>query len=300
MNTSLTDTKVDAAAAEAARVKTLRDYEVLDTPPEESFDRLTRTAAYLFDTPIALVSLIDEDRQWFKSRYGLETMYTAREMAFCDYTIQSDEVLIVPDATQDPRFENNPLVTGAPFIRFYIGAPLIARDGRRLGSLCVIDTKTRNLPVPSQVARLQDLAAAVIDVMELRQAVLREKFADAQRDVDRQQQFYRKTPAMLHSINQGSRIIEVSDYWCEKLGYRRSDVIGRLFTDFLTEESRTFAIETELPEFFRTGITNSAPFQIVCKNGSVRDVLLCARAIRNAEGDITQSLAIMVDAPKKT
>lgn len=300
MNATPTDISFNASATEAARVKALYKYEVLDTPPEESFDRLTRTAAHIFDAPIALVTLIDEDRQWFKSRYGLEMMYTDRELAFCDYTIQSAEVMTVMDATKDPRFANNPLVTGAPFIRFYVGAPLVSRDGYRLGSLCVIDTKVRSFPAPSQVARLKDLAAAVIDIMELRQAVSREKFDDAQRDVDRLQQFYRKTPAMLHSINQGSRIIEVSDYWCEKLGYRRSEVIGRLLTDFLTDESRAFAIESELPEFFRTGITDSVPFKVVCKNGDIRDVLLCARAIRNAEGEIIQSLAIMVDAPGKT
>lgn len=299
MSTPPPDNSLSASAVEAARVKSLYKYEVLDTPPEESFDRLTRTAAHIFDAPIALVTLIDEDRQWFKSRYGLEMMYTARDLAFCDYTIQSADIMTVTDATKDPRFENNPLVTGAPYIRFYVGAPLIARDGYRLGSLCVIDTKVRSFPAPSQVARLQDLAASVIDIMELRQAVSREKFEDAQQNVDRLQQFYRKTPAMLHSINQGSRIIEVSDYWCEKLGYRRSEVIGRLFTDFLTDESRTFADERELPEFFHTGITDSAPFKVVCKNGDIRDFLLCARAIRNAEGEITQSLAIMVDAPRK-
>lgn len=128
---------------EERRLATLGRYGVLDTPPEQAFDDLTRLAAQVLGTPIALVSLIDRDRQWFKSRVGIEVCSTPRDMAFCAHAIHGEDVMVVEDALQDPRFANNPLVTGDPFIRFYAGAPLIADDGLALGTLCVIDRQPR-------------------------------------------------------------------------------------------------------------------------------------------------------------
>lgn len=128
---------------EERRLATLGRYGVLDTPPEQAFDDLTRLAAQVLGTPISLVSLIDRDRQWFKSRVGIEVCSTPRDMAFCAHAIHGDDVMVVEDALQDPRFADNPLVTGDPFIRFYAGAPLIADDGLALGTLCVIDRHPR-------------------------------------------------------------------------------------------------------------------------------------------------------------
>ena len=121
---------------DARRLKVLRDYRVLDTPPAASLDNITSLAARMFRVPIALVSLVDEDRQWFKSRFGLESSETPREVAFCDHAIRDSGPLIVPDATADPRFEPNPLVTGDPSVRFYCGVPLRSPDGHALGTLC--------------------------------------------------------------------------------------------------------------------------------------------------------------------
>ena len=158
---------------ERSRLSSLVEYGVLDTPVEERFDRLTRLAAEIFDAPIALVSLIDSERQWFKSHQGLEAAETPREWAFCDHAIDLDpgSTLIVTDATQDPRFAENPLVTGALNIRFYAGAVLTNAKGHNLGTLCVIDTKVRAAPTQRQIARLQVLAAIVVDELELRRAV---------------------------------------------------------------------------------------------------------------------------------
>ncbi|HEY0068747.1 MAG TPA: GAF domain-containing protein, partial [Chloroflexia bacterium] len=121
------------AVEEATRLSALRRLNILDTPPEERFDRITRTATRLFDVPVALVSLVDENRQWFKSCVGLDMSETPRSMSFCAYAIGRDDILLIPDALQDPQFADNPLVTGYPHIRFYAGCPVIAPDGSKLG-----------------------------------------------------------------------------------------------------------------------------------------------------------------------
>ena len=154
---------------EVARLGQLRRYEILDTTPEDVFDDFTILAAQICDTPISLISLIDADRQWFKSRFGLAETQTPRELAFCDHTIRTPEVMEVPDATLDPRFGDNPLVTGAPDIRFYAGSPLIAPDGSRIGTLCVIDRVPRHLS-DAQRAALARLGRQIIVQLELRLA----------------------------------------------------------------------------------------------------------------------------------
>jgi diguanylate cyclase (GGDEF)-like protein len=144
-------------ANEAVRVATLRSLNVLDTAPEERFDRLTRLAKRLFGVPIAVVSLVDVNRQWFKACEGLDAREMPRDTSFCGHAICSDDILLIPDATQDPRFHDNPLVTGAPHIRFYAGRPLSAPNGAKLGTLCLIDHKPRSFGDEDR-ALLHDLA----------------------------------------------------------------------------------------------------------------------------------------------
>lgn len=145
---------------EAPRLQALRVRGMLDTPAEERFDRLTRLAQRLFGVKIALISLIDAERQWFKSRQGLDVCETARDISFCGHAILASELFEVPDATQDARFADNPLVTDAPHIRFYAGAPLSSSDGFRLGTLCIIDTQPRQLSARDR-GMLRDLADLV-------------------------------------------------------------------------------------------------------------------------------------------
>jgi diguanylate cyclase (GGDEF)-like protein len=128
---------------ERQRLETLRALGVLDTPPEERFDRVTRLASRIFEIPIALVSLVDADRQWFKSKQGLTACETSRDISFCGHAILNDDVLVVEDAAKDERFVDNPLVTGDPKIRFYAGYPLASPDGTKMGTLCVIDREPR-------------------------------------------------------------------------------------------------------------------------------------------------------------
>ena len=150
-----------------ARLAALTRYNILDTATEPAFDRITATLARLLDVPIALVSFVDEDRQWFKSSVGLDARETPRSIAFCAHAIEHDEPFVIPDALADDRFRDNPLVTGAPHIRSYAGAPLITADGFRLGTLCAIDREPRQLSA-DQLLSLADLARVVVDLMELR------------------------------------------------------------------------------------------------------------------------------------
>lgn len=130
---------------ESDRLQALRELLILDTPPEERFDRIVQFAAEEFGVPIALLSLVDTDRQWFKARFGLAVCETGRDTSFCSHAIHAPEVMVVNDATLDPRFHDNPMVTGPPFIRFYAGAPLEVQPGVRIGTLCLIDRRRRTL-----------------------------------------------------------------------------------------------------------------------------------------------------------
>jgi anti-sigma regulatory factor (Ser/Thr protein kinase) len=154
-------------ANEAGRLNALRQYRILDTDPEQAFDDLTLIASQICGTPIALISLVDEDRQWFKSRVGLEARETSRSVSFCAHAIRQQGVFSVADALNDARFRDNPLVQGDPHIRFYAGAPITTQDGFALGTLCVIDYVPRKL-TDDQNHALQALERQVAAQLELR------------------------------------------------------------------------------------------------------------------------------------
>lgn len=145
---------------EQTRLETLHSFNILDTEHEERFDRLTRMARRLFGVPIALVSLVDESRQWFKSCFGLSIAETSRDISFCGHAILGSDMFIIPDTSLDERFADNPLVMNEPYIRFYAGCPLIAPNGSKLGTLCIIDTKPRSFEV-DELEALKDLASMV-------------------------------------------------------------------------------------------------------------------------------------------
>jgi signal transduction histidine kinase/ActR/RegA family two-component response regulator len=173
-------------ANDVARVAALRALGILDTPPEPNYDDLTRLAAQICQVPIALISLVDADRQWFKARVGLDPAETPRELSFCAHAIAEPQtdVFVVPDASADPRFAANALVTGAPHIRFYAGTPLVTHDGWALGTLCVIDRVPRQL-TPDQLHALTTLRRHILDALELRRIIARQNTVIADLDETR-------------------------------------------------------------------------------------------------------------------
>ena len=156
---------------EAARLETLHQYEILDTDPEESFNDLTRLAAFICDTPIALISLVDSNRQWFMSRVGMDARETSRDVSFCAHAILQDGPCIVRDALDDERFRSNPMVLSDPYIRFYAGSPLVSPEGFKIGTLCVIDREPRQLS-REQIAALKVLGNQIITQLDLRREIL--------------------------------------------------------------------------------------------------------------------------------
>ena len=153
---------------EDARVASLHSYNILDTPPEQAFDLITKLTQMALDIPTVLVSLVDRDRQWFKAKRGFEPKQTTREGSFCTHAVQQDRPFIVSDATVHPLFQDSPMVTGAPHIRFYIGIPLKMKDGAVIGTLCAIDYRPRALST-AEIDIMSDLAGMVVREIELRQ-----------------------------------------------------------------------------------------------------------------------------------
>src|SRR6516164_6859975 len=168
---------------EAARVAALNRYAILDTEPEQSFDDLVILAAHICQTPMAMLSLVDDHRQWFKSKLGLEAPETRKEISICVHAIQQGDLFIVPDTLKDERFRENPLVVGEPHIRFYAGAPLINEDGFALGTLCVLDHEPRELDADQKEA-VSALGRLALRQMELRMnlQLLKDALSDRTRE----------------------------------------------------------------------------------------------------------------------
>lgn len=170
-------------STEAARVAALDRYAILDSEPEQSFDDLVILAAHICQVPMAMLSLVDDHRQWFKSKFGVQVRETPKEASICAQAIQQNDLFIVPDTLQDSRFRNNPLVTGEPHIRFYAGAPLVNDDGYALGTLCVLDREPRELDAAQREA-INALGRLALRQMELRMnlQLLKDALSDRTRE----------------------------------------------------------------------------------------------------------------------
>lgn len=222
---------------EFERLNALLKYDILDTPAEETFDEITRLAAELIGVPIALVSLVDQHRQWFKSRVGLAAKETPRDWAFCAYTILQKDILEVEDALADMRFVDNPLVNDEPNIRFYAGFPLETTDGQRLGSLCVIDQKPRKL---SNLERktLATLGRQVMRQIELSYQVkrnyhLRKEAEERERAIQSMRSLFELSQDLISITNMDGRFVELNPAWSKLTGYSLQEMLTTPFLSFV-------------------------------------------------------------------
>ncbi|MEY5047628.1 MAG: hypothetical protein RLZZ175_987 [Bacteroidota bacterium] len=223
---------------ETERLAALKSYKVLDTLPEEQFDRLTELASVICGVPITLVSLIDADRQWFKSAVGLDAPETPRDISFCQFAILGDEVFTVENALEDERFKNNPLVTGAPDIRFYAGAPLIDSNGFALGTLCVIDRVPRKLEHNQQRA-LEILAKEVVSQLELRKQ---------KNDKEQYESLFNLSLDLVCIANTDGFFKQLNPAFTTILGWSQEELLGKPFAEYIHPDdlNSTYEIVAEL------------------------------------------------------
>lgn len=235
--------KQDPTREEANRLQALHDLQILDTAPEQDLDEIVHLASRLCDTPISLITLLDDHRQWFKAKTGLLIDETHRDFAFCAHAIHQDDIMIVEDATNDNRFANNPLVLGDPNIRFYAGMPLVTDRGYKLGTLCVIDRKPKLLSSEQQLA-LRTLAKQVIKQFELR---LKVKELNATVELVHQQQ------EKLRKYNQiSSRLLSIIGHDLRSPMASLSSVL-KLFSQDAISREELFHLVTQLQEVINSG-----------------------------------------------
>lgn len=224
---------------ETERLAALRRYEVLDTAADPEFDHIAELASIVCQTPIALISLVDDRRQWFKARVGLEVESTDRDAAFCAHAIVSDDLMVVPDAMQDSRFATNPLVLGDPKIRFYAGAPIVTPDGHRIGTVCAIDREPRELS-PTQQAALGVLAKMAMDHLEAR-------LSDRER---LRREAAERARAGVAVLDASGRIVLVNESFKRLLHRSEADLIGKDLVSFI--ESDPFGLWEHLRDLIDT------------------------------------------------
>jgi PAS domain S-box-containing protein len=211
---------------EKERIEALRSYGILDSELEKEFDAFTKLASYICQTPIAAISLIDENRQWFKSSVGLDVRETARDVSFCQHTIMGDQIFEVDDASLTEKFKNNPLVTGDTHIRFYAGVPLKDIDGYNLGSLCVIDTVPKKLSA-AQLEALQNLSYGLMSLFNLRKKSIQLKLSE-----EKFTKIFASSPVGISiSRNDTGQIMEMNDFFLAMLERNREEVIGKTAVD---------------------------------------------------------------------
>jgi PAS domain S-box-containing protein len=273
---------------ETARLDALQRYAILDTLPEQEFDDLSRLAALICGTPIAMVSLVDADRQWFKSKVGLETSETPRDIAFCAHAILQPDVMVVPDAVDDERFRNNPLVTEEPHVRFYAGAPLITQEGYALGTLCVMDRVPRDLSQEQKDA-LKALGNLVVTQLELRRSVADLSKAIRERRLTEEEldQLFTLSLDMLCIAGFDGYFKRINPAWEKVLGVPTAELLSKPYNEFVHPDDRA-KTEAEAQKIDEGELAISFENRYRCADGSYRWLLW------NATPSVEQKLVFAV------
>jgi PAS domain S-box-containing protein len=284
----------DLPENESERLKKLHQYNILDTLPEKAYDDITKLAAYICGTSIALISLVDSNRQWFKSSIGIDAKETPRDLAFCAHAILGDDVFLVSNALEDIRFFDNPLVVGGPMIRFYAGTPLISQEGYALGTLCVIDQKVHNLN-ESQKEALKALGNNVLTLLELQLKISQEKETTYQIKSQKEQldNFFELSLDLLSISDHEGVFTKVNTSFERILGYSKQEMIGRSYKDFLHPEDLKKTQETyenSKNEEYISGLIN----RYLSRDGSIKYLswnrLLHNNSFYSIARDITQEV----------
>jgi PAS domain S-box-containing protein len=270
---------------EAERQAALDAFGILDTPAEKSFDLLVEAAQAQFDVPIALISLVDRRRQWFKACYGLNVSETGRDISFCAHVILASEPMVVPDATVDPRFQDNPLVTGEPHIRFYAGAPLVTSEGFRIGTLCLLDVKPRQMNEPElqQLKRFAQLAMTQID---FRERALRAAEAEAAaRSAElRFQAFMENSPAVAFIKDQYGRYTYTNRCFQDVYFGAGESYMGRSVAEIWPAELADEIVKHDA-EVLRTGLSAAFTELVFGVDGQVRTLYVIKFPFQNERGE---------------
>lgn len=289
---------------EADRLAALHRYQILDSLPEQAYDDITRLASQICGTPIALISLVDANRQWFKSKFGLEAHETARDVSFCAHALpHPNELFMVEDATHDERFANNPFVTGAPGVRFYAGAPLATGDGEVLGTLCVIDSQPRELTY-DQKESLAALARQVMAQMDLRltvnglatqiqarqQVEISLRYAMAETE-----DLYNNAPCGYQSVDSNGVIVRINNTELQWLGYTREELIGKIsIFDLIPPDQHERSAEM-FERIKKEGKIADYETEFKRRDGSLLPVLISATAIYGRRGEFISTRSSIFD-----
>ena len=291
---------------ESARLARLHELLILDTAREPLFDSFVRMASEVCESPIALITLVDAERQWFKAELGFGGRPgTPREFAFCAHTIQTDELMEVPDARDDARFAANPFVRDEPRIRFYAGAPLIVPGGQRVGSLCVIDTQVRRL-TGSQRRELVSLARLTTQALTMRRDLIvrTQQVRDeadgalAAREAELND-LYTNAPCGHYSLDTHGRFLRVNDTLLRWLGCTREEAVGKLgIADFLDDEGRQY-FNARFPRLKRDGRIFDIEYDLVGRSGMRRRLMGSASAVRGPDGEFVMTRTVVHDISER-